>query len=74
MALAFFSGIGNRYAPWENAMTDFAPIRSSRPRSMSRLQALVLALVLILGGVAIARADRPADAGVSLADLPIELQ
>lgn len=55
-------------------MTDFAPIRSSRPRSMSRLQALVLALALILGGVAIARADRPADTGVALADLPSGLQ
>ncbi len=74
MALAFFSGIGNRYAPWENAMTDFAPTRSSRPRSMSRLQALVLALALILGGVAIARADRPADAGAVLADLPAGLR
>lgn len=42
-------------------MTDFAPIRSPRPRSMSRLQALALAVVLILGGVAIARADRPAE-------------
>ena len=40
-------------------MTDLAPIRSPRPRSMSRLQALALAVVLILGGVAIARADRP---------------
>jgi len=42
-------------------MTDLAPIRSPRPRSMSRLQALALAVVLILGGVAIARADRPAE-------------
>ena len=74
MALAFFSGIGNRYAPWENAMTDLAPIRSSRPRSMSRLQALVLALVLILGGVAIARADRPADDSAILASLPAGLK
>jgi hypothetical protein len=44
-------------------MTDLAPISSPRPRSMSRLQALALAVVLILGGVAIARADRPADSG-----------
>ena len=42
-------------------MTDLAPIRSPRPRSMSRLQALALAVVLILGGVAIARADRPVE-------------
>ncbi len=33
-------------------MTDLAPIRSPRPRSMSRLQALALAVILILGGVA----------------------
>ncbi len=74
MALAFFSGIGNRYAPWENAMTDLAPTRRPRPRSISRLQALVLALALILGGVAIARADRPAGDAATLASLPAGLQ
>ncbi len=61
MALAFFRGLGNRYAPLGNAMTDLAPLRSSRPRTMSRLQALVIALLLILGGMAIARADRPVE-------------
>ncbi len=50
-------------------MTDFAPIRTPRPRSMSRLQALALAVVLILGGVAIARADRPVDSGAPLANV-----
>lgn len=50
-------------------MTDLAPIRSPRPRSISRLQALALAVVLILGGVAIARADRPVDGGASLANV-----
>ncbi|MBL8833957.1 MAG: hypothetical protein JNL71_16320 [Rhodospirillales bacterium] len=45
-------------------MTDFAPIRRQHPRSMSRLQALALAVVLILGGVAIARADRVDGAAV----------
>jgi len=55
-------------------MTDFAPIRSPRPRSMSRLQALALAVALILGGVAIARADRPADGGVSRANIGTSAQ
>jgi hypothetical protein len=50
-------------------MTDLAPIRSPRPRSMSRLQALALAVVLILGGVAIARADRPVDGDASLVNV-----
>lgn len=44
-------------------MTDIAPQHlaqpSRRPRTLSRIQALLLALVLIVGGVAIARADRP---------------
>jgi hypothetical protein len=51
-------------------MTDLAPLRSPRPRSMSRLQALFLALALILGGVAIARADRPAEDAAVIATLP----
>gem|GEM_PF-6772406 len=40
-------------------MTDLAPQPPHRPRALSRLQALFLALVLIVCGVAIARADRP---------------
>jgi hypothetical protein len=40
-------------------MTDLAPQTPHRPRALSRLQALFLALVLIVCGVAIARADRP---------------
>jgi hypothetical protein len=40
-------------------MTDFAPQRTHRPRALNRLHALLLALVLIVSGVAIARADRP---------------
>ncbi|MBI3506439.1 MAG: hypothetical protein HY059_16500 [Proteobacteria bacterium] len=55
-------------------MTDLAPTRRPRPRSISRLQALVLALALILGGVAIARADRPAGDAATLASLPAGLQ
>lgn len=49
-------------------MTDLAPMRSPRPRSMSRLQALVLAVLLILGGMAIARADRPSTGSLAAAD------
>lgn len=45
-------------------MTDFAPIRRQHPRSMSRLQAFVLAILLILGGVAVARADRASESVV----------
>ena len=44
-------------------MTDIAPQHLAqpprRPRALSRLHAFLLALVLIVGGVAIARADRP---------------
>jgi len=47
-------------------MTDVAPLHPPARRSMSRLHAFVLALALILGGVAIARADRPA--GLDLPD------
>lgn len=43
-------------------MTDSAPPHLAqpprRPRALSRIHALLLALVLIVGGVAIARADR----------------
>ncbi len=57
-------------------MTDLAPLRSPRPRSMSRLQALILAVVLILGGMAIARADRPAAGSLAAAGdtLPLKSQ
>jgi hypothetical protein len=41
------------------AMTDMSTPRTHRPRALSRIQALFLALVLIVCGVAIARADRP---------------
>jgi energy-converting hydrogenase Eha subunit F len=44
-------------------MTDIAPPHLAqpprRPRALSRVHAFLLALVLIVGGVAIARADRP---------------
>jgi len=50
------------------AMTDIAPHHLAepprRPRAMSRVHALLLALVLIVGGVAIARADRPDQANL----------
>jgi len=52
-------------------MTDIAPSqlaeRTRRPRALSRVQALLLALVLIVGGVAIARADRPDQANLPVA-------
>jgi hypothetical protein len=47
-------------------MTDVTPLRPTARRPMSRLHAFMLALALILGGVAIARADRPA--GLDLPD------
>lgn len=51
-------------------MTDLAPLRSPRPRSMSRLQAFILAVILILGGMAIARADRPSTGSLAAVDAP----
>jgi energy-converting hydrogenase Eha subunit F len=49
-------------------MTDIAPPHLAqpprRPRALSRIHALLLALVLIVGGVAIARADRPDQANL----------
>jgi energy-converting hydrogenase Eha subunit F len=52
-------------------MTDIAPPHlarhTRRPRALSRVHALLLALVLIVGGVAIARADRPDSTNISAA-------
>jgi len=52
-------------------MTDIAPQQLAqppqRPRALSRVHAFLLALVLIVGGVAIARADRPDPANLPVA-------
>ncbi len=52
-------------------MTDIAPRHLApsprRPRALSRVHAFLLALVLIVGGVAIARADRPEAATLPVA-------
>ena len=52
-------------------MTDLAPRHlaqsAQRPRALSRVHAFLLALVLIVGGVAIARADRPDTANLPVA-------
>ncbi len=53
-------------------MTDLAPRHlaqpAQRPRALSRVHALLLALMLIVGGVAIARADRPNSAILPVTD------
>ncbi len=52
-------------------MTDIAPRRLAQPprqpRALSRVHAFLLALVLIVGGVAIARADRTDPANLPVA-------
>jgi energy-converting hydrogenase Eha subunit F len=55
-------------------MTDIAPPHlarhTRRPRALSRVQALLLAVLLIVGGVAIARADRPDPTNLPVANGP----
>ncbi len=60
MFLALFLRTGNRYAPLREGyqVADMIARTSVKPpRSLGRLQALAIALLLIVAGVAIARAD-----------------